>query len=266
MLTKKQSTGTHRKIRKKTANNKVILFGIAILFFVILVIGYFIFKGPSGTITNSSSGKAEGPLYNADNPAVPMATENYQGAIAKANLKLETVDKKNILKVIIEKTEGVNNREINYKYEWSINGQPAGSGSDSVSGFKRGDKIAVKITPFDGEKPGSPRTLAVDVQNTPPKISESKEPKYEGETFTAQINASDPDGDTLLYELLSGPEGMIIDRNSGMIKWPLKGNNGGDYPVKVKITDGHGGETTYQLTTTIPKEAPQPATAPQKSP
>ncbi len=95
----------------------------------------------------------------------------------------------------MKRPQGEDNREIIYKYEWSINGQPAGGGSDSMSGFKRGDKIAVKITPFDGEKPGKPRTLTLDVQNTTPKVSESKEPKYDGKIFTAQINASDPDGD-----------------------------------------------------------------------
>ena len=184
----------------------------------------------------------------------------------KAKLQLESIDNKDIVKVIVEKTAGENNKEIIYKYEWSINGQPAGNGSDSFSGFKRGDKVAVKITPFDGEKPGESRTLVLDVQNTTPKVSESKEPKYDGKTFTAQISASDPDGDTLSYELLNGPEGMTIDNKSGMVNWPLKENNGGDYPVKVKITDGHGGETTYELTATIPKEPPPPATIPKKSP
>ena len=176
------------------------------------------------------------------------------------------MDNKDIVRVLIEKSTGTSGESITHTYEWSINGQPAGSGSDSISGFKRGDKVAVKITPFDGEKPGKARTLTLDVQNTTPKVSESKEPKYDGKTFTAQVNASDPDGDTLSYELLSGPEGMTIDNKSGMVNWPLKEDKSGDYPVKVKITDGHGGEITYQLTATIPKEPPPPATIPKKSP
>ncbi|MBA4390026.1 MAG: hypothetical protein C0399_03715, partial [Syntrophus sp. (in: bacteria)] len=139
-------------------------------------------------------------------------------------------------------------------------------GSDSISGFKRGDKIAVKITPFDGEKRGKPRTLTVDVQNTTPKVSESKEPKYDGKMFTVQINASDPDGDPLSYELLSGPQGMTIDNKSGMVNWSVKDNDAGDHTVKVKISDGHRGEVMYQLTATIPKDIPQPATVPKKTP
>ena len=232
---------------------------------VVIIVLYSVFRGPSEVITNGSSKKAEEPA-SVDKPAVPIAGEGFQAAVAKAKLQLASVDNKDTVKVIVEKTTGADNREITYMYEWSINGQPAGSGSDSVSGFKRGDKIAVKITPFDGEKRGKPRTLTLDVQNTTPKVSESKEPKYDGKIFTAQINASDPDGDELSYELLSGPQGMTIDNKRGTLNWPVKDNNGGDYPINVKITDGHGGEVIYQLTATIPKDIPQPATIPKKSP
>jgi hypothetical protein len=265
MPIKKQSSPTNRGIRKKSANKKMVFFGIAMLFFAFFIAGYLFFKGPSGTTTSGSIGKAEGPV-NATEQVEPVAIDGFRGTVMKARLQMEAIDNKDVVKVIVEKTSEANDKEIFYRYEWSINGQPAGTGSDSISGFKRGDKVAVKITPFDGEKPGNPRTLTVDVQNTPPKVSESKEPKYDGKTFTAQINASDPDGDQLSYELLNGPEGMTIDKKSGVVNWSLKENNGGDYPVKVKITDGHRGEVTYQLTATIPKEPPPPATIPKKSP
>jgi hypothetical protein len=266
MPTKKQGSGINRKTPKGTANKVIILLCIAVVLFAVLATGYLFLKGRSDTATNAPPGKTEEQSYNADNQAVPAASEDYQGAIAKAKMKLETVDGKDIFRVVLEKYEEGNSKEITYRYEWTINGQPAGSGNDSVSGFKRGDKVAVKITPFHGEKPGVPRTLTVDVQNTPPKVSESKEPKYEGKTFKAQINASDPDGDVLSYELLKGPDGLTIDKKSGMVSWPLKENDAGDYPIHVKITDGHGGETTYQLTATIPKESPPTATIPKKVP
>jgi hypothetical protein len=265
MHTKKQNTKVNRKIRKSAIDKRTILSICAAAFLVVIIVLYIVFKGPTEVVTNGSLKKAEEP-YSPDKPAVSITTEGFQGAVAKAKLKMEAVDNKDIVKVIVEKIDGANNKEINYTYEWSINGLPVGSGSDSVSGFKRGDKVVVKITPFDGEKPGSSRTLILDVQNATPKVSESKEPKYDGKTFTAQVNASDPDGDTLSYELLSGPEGMTIDKKSGVVNWTLKENKDGDYPVKVKITDGHGGEITYQLTATIPKEPPPPATIPKKSP
>jgi hypothetical protein len=265
MPIKKQDTRTNRGIRKKTASNKTVFSICAAVLLVVIIVLYIVFRGSSEIITNGSLKKTEKP-ESADSPVVPIAAEDFQAAVSRAKIELESADNNDIVKVIVEKTARADNKEIIYTYEWSINGQPAGSGNDSVSGFKRGDKVAVKITPFEGERPGSPRILTMDIQNTTPRVSETKEQKYEGKTFIMQINATDPDGDALSYELLSGPEGMTIDKKSGMINWPLKENNNGDYPVKVKISDGHGGVTTYQLTATIPKESPPPVTVPKKSP
>jgi translation initiation factor IF-1 len=202
-----------------------------------------------------------------DSDKTSTVERDPQIVLGKAKLEIESVDNKDILKVTIQKTTNRDGGDITYRYEWSKNDQPVGDNSNSLSGFKRGDRIAVKITPFDNEKQaGSPKTLTVEIQNTTPKVSEGKEIKNDGKILSYQVVATDPDGDILSYELLSGPEGMTIDNRSGIATWPLKGNNSGDYPVKVKITDGHGGETTYQLTATIPKEPPPPVTVPKKSP
>lgn len=266
MRTEKQLAKTNRRIRKNPIDRRIVLSVCAIVFLVTIVVLYFVFREPSEIITHDVSQKVEKP-DSVGEPIGQNAIEDFQTAVVKAKLQLESIDNKDIIRVIVEKTTVENNKEIIYKYEWSKNGQPAGSGSDSLSGgFKRGDKIAVKITPFDGDKPGGSRILTVDVQNTTPKVSAGREAQYDGKTFTAQIDASDPDGDTLSYELLNGPEGMTIDKKSGMVSWPLKVNNSGDYPVKVKIADGRGGETIYELIARIPKEPPPPTAVPKKTP
>ncbi len=266
LINKRQNTTGRKKTVKKPEKNKILILAVAIvtIFIIVLITGYIFFKGPSDLTTDNSK-KGEEPFY-ADGQVIPVPDRGFQAAVEKAKLQLESVDNRDMMKVIVEKTTDANNKEIMYTYEWSITGQPAGNGSDSISGFKRGDKVSVKITPFDEEKTGQPRTLVLDVQNTTPKVSPVKEPKYDGKIFTAQINASDPDGDTLAYELLSGPEGMVIDKKSGTIHWIIKEDKEGDYPVKTKISDGHGGETTYELTATIPKELPAPETPPKKTP
>lgn len=260
---KKDKSG---KTQKKNHNIIKIIFvpvGILCSLFFLL---YLIFGGSSTLEQKNTPGHVQGQQGEGTPAGERQFSEGQGVALSKAKLQLESVENKDIVRVSIEKSTGTGGESVTHAYDWSINGQHVGSGSDSISGFKRGDKIAVKITPYDGKKPGQSRTLNVDIQNSTPKVSESKEPKYDGKTFTAQINASDPDGDTLSYELLSGPEGMTIDKNSGMVNWSLKENNTGDYPINVKITDGRGGETTYRLTATIPKEPPQPATIPKKVP
>jgi hypothetical protein len=266
MPTKQQIRKNSRNIKKKTWNNTTVaVVVIAAVFILVLSVYLLLHRSPD---VKSSEATPLGEESISESSGVSATkTEGLSKALISARLQLKAVDNKDILKVVTDKVTGKSGTDITYKFDWKINGQATGDGSDSISGFKRGDKVTVQITPFDGEAvAGQSRTLSMEIANTTPKIVEQKESPFDGKTFTMQVKATDPDGDTLSYELLNGPEGMIIDKKSGMVSWPLKENNGGDYPIKVKITDGHGGETTYQLTATIPKKSPLSATTPQKSP
>jgi len=57
-----------------------------------------------------------------------------------------------------------------------------------------------------------------------------------GETYTYNVEAIDPEGDTLVYSLTLRPKGMIITSATGLIKWTpaTKGN----YAIVVKVSDG----------------------------
>lgn len=57
-----------------------------------------------------------------------------------------------------------------------------------------------------------------------------------GVEFTYDVNATDPDGDTLTYSLDIKPSGMTINSATGLIKWIPTAE--GDYPVVVKASDG----------------------------
>ena len=58
-----------------------------------------------------------------------------------------------------------------------------------------------------------------------------------GITYTYNVNATDPDGDTLEYSLLVYPEGMIINSTSGVISWTPTEEQMGENEVTVKIKD-----------------------------
>jgi hypothetical protein len=193
-------------------------------------------------------------------------SDRGQIRISKALFNPEYINGKDVLKVVAEAKGPAGSEEIQMKYEWKINNQSTGNGGDNISGFKRGDKISVKITPYTENQAGYPVTLSLQIANTTPGVFGGKELTNDGKMFSYQINAQDPDGDALSYELLSGPEGMMIDKKSGLVNWPIKENNGGEYPVKVKIIDGQGGEITHQLTATISKQPPSTAALPKKSP
>jgi hypothetical protein len=77
-----------------------------------------------------------------------------------------------------------------------------------------------------------------------------------GTLYTAQIMATDADGDPLVYVLRTGPLGMAIDQ-TGQLTWTPE--TPGNVDVLVAVEDGHGGSAIQAFTITVasPNTAPQ---------
>ena len=65
-----------------------------------------------------------------------------------------------------------------------------------------------------------------------------------GENYSYDVQATDPDGDTLTYGLEVYPEGMWIEPDSGVIRWAPNFKQIGTHDVTVVVEDGRGGKTT----------------------
>lgn len=140
---------------------------------------------------------------------------------------------------------------VTFLYEWTINGEPAGNEERIGGPVKRGDRVSVKVTPFDGESYGRPVVLDREIQNMPPIIQEHREFQFDGKLYTYQVKASDPDGDPLAYAIESPAEGMMIDKSSGLLTWNVPAEFKGKKNVSIIVTDGHGGIARYVLNITI---------------
>jgi hypothetical protein len=136
----------------------------------------------------------------------------------------------------------IDDDEVIISYEWTRNGEPAGNGVQMEGSLKKGDKISVKITPFDGEAYGRPIIIQRDVQNAKPVIFENRKFGFEANTYTYQVKAADSDEDSLTYSLKSGPAGMTINSSTGLIKWNVPPEFIGKTSFTVSVSDGHGGE------------------------
>jgi len=76
-----------------------------------------------------------------------------------------------------------------------------------------------------------------------------------GVLYTYNVNAIDPDDDTLTYSLSVKPSGMIINSVTGVIFWTPTAK--GDYPVTVKVSDGSL-SITQPFTIKVSKPTPTP--------
>lgn len=141
--------------------------------------------------------------------------------------------------------------QVSFLYEWTKNGAPAGKEPIIGTKVKRGDRVSVKVTPFDGESYGSSVVLNREIQNLPPVISEHSEFTFDGKMYTCQVKATDPDGDALRYSLDVSPDGMTIDPWTGLITWPVPPEFKGEVGATAVVDDGHGGISRYNLKITI---------------
>ena len=143
---------------------------------------------------------------------------------------------------------------VSILYEWAKNNEPAGNTEKLAAQIKRGDRISVKVTPFDGKEYGRPVVLQREIRNMPPVIIEEKQHRLEGSLFTYQVKASDPDGDSLAYSIKTGPPGMLIDPKTGLVQWKVPPDFKGKAPFTVSVSDGHSGEAIQSLTFTLRHE------------
>jgi|GEM_PF-601314 len=141
-----------------------------------------------------------------------------------------------------------------FTYRWFkdgslIDGQTAATLPLKLAG--RGTKVVVEAVAHDDESASAPvKSAAMVVENRPPQFTSSPvAPGPNDATFQYQAQATDPDGDPLKYEIVSGPSGMSISKD-GMVSWVLPTGEArqGDYPARIKAKDPNGGEAMQEFT------------------
>jgi hypothetical protein len=146
---------------------------------------------------------------------------------------------------------------LRFGYKWFVNGEEAIMTTGPVLAkdlFKRGDKVSVKITPFDGVDFGRSFTASVVVPNGAPGFTSVPPSGFRGRVYSYRAIAEDPDNDEVSFSLLKGPEGMTIN-SKGLITWPIGPGDAGMHRVEVVADDGFGAKATqsYEIEIDIPR-------------
>ena len=96
--------------------------------------------------------------------------------------------------------------------------------------------VTVRVADDKGASTTQKFAIAVFDANAPLIISKPVTDGFESIDYGYSVVAEDPNGDQLVYSLLSAPAGMQIDPDSGEISWTPTVK--GDYPVTVLVGDG----------------------------
>ncbi len=132
------------------------------------------------------------------------ASGNHPPVVHSLSLVPNPVVRQGVVTAVVE-TKDADQDEVQLRFRWLVNDVPVLGESSSTfnpSGTKRGDRLTVEVTPYDGKLEGTP-TRAVDgVGNTPPVVRAVVlgpiEPRA-GEAIKATVDANDMDGDAIRY-------------------------------------------------------------------
>ena len=111
----------------------------------------------------------------------------------------------------------------------------------------------VKVMVADDDGGSSSVIIKITVLNTndPPLIQPiPSQAATQDILFTLQVNATDPDGDTLTYSLTAYPAGMTINPSMGLISWTPTNSAVGSHVITVRVRDVGGlyDEGTFTIT------------------
>jgi len=158
---------------------------------------------------------------------------------------------------------------------YSLNQSPSGMTINTASGLVEWTPtdsqvgthdVAVQVTDEHGLGVIQSYQLQVISENNgAPSISSAPMTSVKvGNTYSYTVEAQDPDGDTLTYQLAQAPAGMVIDASKGDITWDTTGAGLGSYAVSIRVEDPWGAwaAQSYTLTVTNDNAAPSITSTP----
>lgn len=137
---------------------------------------------------------------------------------------------------------------INFSYTWFINGEklddPTGN---TLAGdrFERGDTVGLEVIASDFSGAGETfHGSDLLIPNAFPHIRSSPPLAFKAKVYSYQVVAEDVDGDTLVYNLASGPQGMTIDPQSGLLSWQVDTSLTESQRIEIVVSDPLGDQDT----------------------
>ncbi|MDP3973261.1 MAG: PQQ-dependent sugar dehydrogenase [Candidatus Daviesbacteria bacterium] len=118
--------------------------------------------------------------------------------------------------------------------------------------FSGADLFSFKAN--DGFLDSNVATVNIDVLalNDNPNISSSAPTAAFVDTlYSYDVEAQDPDADSLVYSLTISPLGMSIDSSTGLIQWIPLDSQQGDHSVVVNVIDNNGGSADQSYTLAV---------------
>lgn len=159
---------------------------------------------------------------------------------------------------------------IDFTFKWHRNEIVIKEGEEpflDTTGFVAPDRIWVEVTASDpAGAVHSSKSEPLTLDNSGPTIVSTPPTMAVQGQFDYPVQARDPDGDPLSYQLESSPPGMTINSETGHIKWQIPTDQQGTFHVKVVAKDGRGGLATQEFDLTLAAKTSSSPSSPPPQP
>ncbi len=195
-------------------------------------------------------GKASGKPFLSP----PVKIANSPPGIQEVRIEPRVAYASDNLKVFVKGSD-VDGDLINYTYQWEKKGVILSEEKNDIlerGQFKQGDWIVVTVIPDDGETSGSPKKSdPITIANSPPIIASSPPNKTDGNTYTYQVKANDPDNDRVIFALKTAVNGMEINKESGLLRWKFRKDDQGTHSIEIQASDSEGAKCLQRYALSI---------------
>ena len=154
--------------------------------------------------------------------------------------------------------------DIHFLFRWLRNEKVVAEGPRDVfdaADLADKDIVTVEVVPHDHDGPGEPvRAAPLVASNNAPNIVSHPNVMANAELYEYAVEAKDPEGQAVSFELEMGPPGMVIDKASGRVVWKVPSSLRGTHHVKIVVADAKGARSWQEFDLSIPASPGREAT------
>lgn len=144
--------------------------------------------------------------------------------------------------------------EVAFDYKWFVNGEEVAIDDNRLPAamVRTGQQIDLTVVPSDFYGDGPPYSgKSITVPNSPPYFVSQPPQSFRVEQYSYTAQAVDPDGDQIVYRVDSGPPGLQINAETGLVTWELLAVEPGVYTVRIVAEDPAGLYSAQEFSFTL---------------
>jgi len=248
-------------------------------------LAYSLTQAPSGMTINAASGLiawtpataqvgGQAVAVRVSDPGGLTATQSFTITVAAANAAPQiTSTPLTAATVGVAYAYDVNATDPNGDaLTYSLTQAPAGMAINASTGMigwvpaaAGAQAVTVRVADPAGLAATQSFTITVAAANAAPQItSTALTTAAVGAAYVYDVNATDPNGDTLTYALTQAPSGMTIQSTTGLVAWTPTAAQAGTQSVTVRVSDPGGLAATqsFSIAVAAANAAPQITSTP----